>query len=68
MLPEAHMRLEWFETFEITPTRGEHRLGLTRPWDWGGSPFNAVQRMVDEMDRTPAAKGRRLEIAEGAKK
>jgi HSP20 family protein len=37
----------------MTPTRGERRAGLTRPWDrsWGGNPFRALQQMADEMDR-----------------
>ena len=35
----------------MTPSREERRPGLTRPWGWGGSPFNALQRMADEMDR-----------------
>lgn len=35
----------------MTPTREERRLGLTRPDTWGGSPFRALQRMADEMDR-----------------
>ena len=34
----------------MTPTREERRLRLTRP-GWGGSPFRALQRMADEMDR-----------------
>ena len=34
----------------MTPAREEHRLGRTvRPW--GGSPFTALQRLADEMDR-----------------
>ena len=33
----------------ITPRREER--GLTRPLDWGGSPFRAFQRMADQMDR-----------------
>lgn len=33
----------------ITPRREER--GLTRRWDWGESPFRALQRMADEMDR-----------------
>ncbi|MBI2187739.1 MAG: hypothetical protein HYU37_11590 [Acidobacteria bacterium] len=35
----------------MTPTREERRLGSTRPWGWGGSPFGTLQRMADEMDR-----------------
>ena len=35
----------------MTPTRGERRLGLSRPSGWGSSPFRALQRMADEMDR-----------------
>jgi HSP20 family protein len=35
----------------ITPTREDRRLGVTRPSDWGGSPFRALQRMADQMDR-----------------
>jgi HSP20 family protein len=34
----------------ITPTRSEHRLGRSRPFG-GGSPFNALQRFADEVDR-----------------
>ena len=33
----------------ITPRREER--GLTRAWDWGESPFRALQRMADQMDR-----------------
>jgi HSP20 family protein len=35
----------------ITPAREERRLGLTRPWNLGDSPFRALQRMSEEMDR-----------------
>jgi len=35
----------------MTPTRQERRLGLARPWGWGGRPLTALQRMADEMDR-----------------
>jgi HSP20 family protein len=35
----------------MTPAREERRLGVTRPWDWGGTPFRALQRMADQMDR-----------------
>ncbi len=35
----------------LTPRREEHRLGRTRPWGWDVSPFRAMQRMADEMDR-----------------
>jgi HSP20 family protein len=33
----------------ITPRREER--GVTRPWDWGGSPFRTFQRMADQVDR-----------------
>jgi HSP20 family protein len=35
----------------MTPARQERRLDTTRPWDWGSSPFRALQRMADQMDR-----------------
>jgi HSP20 family protein len=35
----------------LTPTREERGLGRTRPWGWDVSPFRAMQRMADEMDR-----------------
>ncbi|MGH2437370.1 MAG: hypothetical protein ACRDFA_10280, partial [bacterium] len=35
----------------MTPTREERRLGLSRPRGWGGSPFSALQRFADDMDR-----------------
>jgi HSP20 family protein len=35
----------------LTPTREERRLGLRRPWSWDESPFRALQRMADDMDR-----------------
>jgi HSP20 family protein len=35
----------------LTPTREERRLGRAQPWGWGVSPFRAMQRMADEMDR-----------------
>jgi HSP20 family protein len=35
----------------ITPTQGERRGGLTRPWSSSDSPFRALRRMADEMDR-----------------
>ena len=35
----------------LTPTREERRLGRARPWGWDVSPFRAMQRMADEMDR-----------------
>lgn len=35
----------------MAPTREERRPGLSRPSGWGGSPFSALQRMADEMDR-----------------
>jgi HSP20 family protein len=35
----------------LTPRREEHRLERTRPWGWDVSPFRAMQRMADEMDR-----------------
>jgi HSP20 family protein len=35
----------------MTPTREARRLGVTRPSNWGGSPFRALQRMADQMDR-----------------
>lgn len=34
----------------LTPTR-ERRASLARPWSWDVSPFRALQRMADEMDR-----------------
>jgi HSP20 family protein len=34
-----------------TPARDERRLGMTRPSNWGASPFRALQRMADQMDR-----------------
>ena len=33
----------------ITPRREER--GLTKRWDWGESPFRALQHMADELDR-----------------
>jgi hypothetical protein len=38
----------------ITPTR-EGRSALSRPFGWGASPFRAMQRLVDDMDRMLAA-------------
>lgn len=35
----------------LTPTREARRTGLARPWSWDVSPFSALQRMADEMDR-----------------
>ena len=35
----------------MTPAGEERRGGLTRPSEWGGSPFRSLQRMADEMDR-----------------
>ena len=35
----------------LTPMREERRLGRTQPWGWNVSPFRAMQRMADEMDR-----------------
>lgn len=35
----------------MTPTREEGRFGLSRPLDWSGTPFRALQRFADEMDR-----------------
>jgi HSP20 family protein len=35
----------------ITPAREGHRLARNRPFGWGGSPFTALQRFADEMDR-----------------
>ena len=35
----------------MTPAREERRLGSSRPWGLGGSPFRSLQRMADEMDR-----------------
>ena len=35
----------------MTPAREERRLRTTRPWDWGGSPFPALQRIADQMER-----------------
>jgi HSP20 family protein len=35
----------------MSPARGERRPEWSRPSDWSSSPFNAMQRMVDEMDR-----------------
>lgn len=35
----------------ITPVREERRPFRNRPFGWGGSPFGALQRFADEMDR-----------------
>jgi HSP20 family protein len=35
----------------MTPRHEERRLELSRPQEWGGSPFRALQRLADEMDR-----------------
>jgi HSP20 family protein len=35
----------------MSPAREERRLGMTKPSNWGGSPFRALQRMADQMDR-----------------
>jgi HSP20 family protein len=35
----------------LTPTREERRPGLRRPWSGDVSPFRALQRMADDMDR-----------------
>jgi HSP20 family protein len=35
----------------LTPTREETRRDLRRPWGAGWSPFRALRRMADEMDR-----------------
>jgi HSP20 family protein len=35
----------------ITPTREERRPARSRPFGWGGSPANTLQRFADEMDR-----------------
>jgi len=35
----------------LTPRREEQRLERTRPWGRDVSPFRAMQRMADEMDR-----------------
>jgi HSP20 family protein len=35
----------------LTPRREETRLERRRPWGWDMSPFRAMQRMADEMDR-----------------
>jgi HSP20 family protein len=35
----------------MTPTREERRLGVSSPSGWSASPFRALQRMADEMDR-----------------
>jgi HSP20 family protein len=35
----------------ITSTREGRRTGLSRPFGFGGSPFRALQRISDEMDR-----------------
>ena len=37
----------------VTPSREERRPGLSRPGGlaWSNSPFHALQRMADEMDR-----------------
>ena len=35
----------------MTPAREERRPGLRRASGWGDSPFRALQRMADEMDR-----------------
>jgi HSP20 family protein len=35
----------------LTPTREERRPRLRRPWSGDVSPFRALQRMADDMDR-----------------
>jgi HSP20 family protein len=35
----------------MTPTREERRLDVNRPLGWENSPFSALQRMADQMDR-----------------
>ena len=35
----------------ITPARQEQRLGRSRPYGWSGSPFNALRRFADDIDR-----------------
>jgi HSP20 family protein len=35
----------------LTPTRTERQSGMARPWGRNASPFTALQRMADEMDR-----------------
>jgi|SoiMethySBSTD1v2_1073268.scaffolds.fasta_scaffold838804_2 HSP20 family protein len=35
----------------MTPIREDRGLGVTRPRNWGSSPFRALQRMADQMDR-----------------
>jgi HSP20 family protein len=35
----------------MTSTRDDRRPGVTRPSNWGGGPFRALQRMADQMDR-----------------
>jgi HSP20 family protein len=35
----------------MTPVREERGIGRTRPSDWSGGPFRAMQRFADEMDR-----------------
>jgi HSP20 family protein len=35
----------------LTSTRQERSLGRSRPRGWESSPFSAIQRMADEMDR-----------------
>lgn len=35
----------------MTPAREEHRHGLNRPQGWDASPFKALQRFADEVDR-----------------
>lgn len=35
----------------ITPTREERRLARRTPDRWGSTPFRALQRLADEIDR-----------------
>jgi HSP20 family protein len=35
----------------MTPVREERGITRTRPSEWAGSPFHALQRFADEMDR-----------------
>lgn len=35
----------------LTPARSDRQSGLARPWGRNASPFTALQRMADEMDR-----------------
>jgi HSP20 family protein len=35
----------------IAPARQEQRLGRSRPYGWSGSPFNALRRFADDVDR-----------------